>query len=106
MKILLDECVPRKLKQHFPNFEIKTVSEMGWSGIKNGKLLTLAVENKFEMFLTIDKNLRYQQTMERYEISIVVMDIVRSKISLMKLLIPQIMELSKNIEKHKIYEIS
>ena len=106
MRILLDECIPRKLKQHFSGLEIKTVSEMGWSSIKNGKLLTLAVENRFDIFLTIDKNLRYQQNMDKYPISIVVMDVLRSKISLMQLLIPQLMAMVDKIEKHKIYEIS
>ena len=60
MKVLLDECVPRKLKRELTEHEVLTVTEYGWSGIKNGKLLTLA-EAEFDVFLTIDQNLKYQQ---------------------------------------------
>jgi hypothetical protein len=54
MKILLDECVTRKLRQHLTEFEVKTVVEMGWSGLKNGSLLTAAIEDEFDILLTID----------------------------------------------------
>ena len=45
-----------------PKFEIATVQELGWTGIKNGELLRLA-ENDFDVFITSDKNLRYQQNL-------------------------------------------
>ena len=61
MKILLDECVTKKLKPLLIEFEVYTVTEMGWSGVKNGKLLTLCAENDFEVLLTIDKNLIYSK---------------------------------------------
>ena len=60
MRILLDECVPRKLTRELPGHECRTVTEMGWAGIKNGRLLRLA-ENQFDVFLTADQNLQYQQ---------------------------------------------
>jgi hypothetical protein len=63
MKILLDECVTKKLKQHLTEFEVKTVVEMDWSGLKNGHLLSAAVEEKLDILLTIDKNITYQQNM-------------------------------------------
>ena len=59
MKILLDECVTRHLKSKLLPHEIFTVREMDWSGIKNGKLMTLCVENNFDMLITINKNLQY-----------------------------------------------
>jgi hypothetical protein len=62
MKILLDECVTKHLKLYLIGHEVSTVREMGWSGVKNGKLMTLCVENGFEILLTIDKNLQHQQT--------------------------------------------
>ena len=52
MKILLDECVTKKLKSYLTEFEVYTVTELGWGGVKNGKLLTLCVENGFEILLT------------------------------------------------------
>ncbi|MDB4793429.1 hypothetical protein OAG63_00175 [Methylacidiphilales bacterium] len=62
MRILLDECVHIGLKKAFPNHSVKTVPEAGWSGIKNGKLLGL-IASHFDVFLTIDQNIRYQQNL-------------------------------------------
>ena len=62
MKVLLDECTPRVVKKRLPMHDISTVQEMGWAGIKNGELLKLA-EAQFEVFITTDKNLRYQQNL-------------------------------------------
>ena len=61
MKILLDECVTKRLKPYLTEFEIFTVSEMKWNGVKNGKLMALCIESKFDLILTIDKNLMFQQ---------------------------------------------
>lgn len=62
MKILLDECTPRIVKKRLPHLAISTVHEMGWDGLKNGDLLSTA-EGKFDVFITTDKNLRYQQNL-------------------------------------------
>jgi predicted nuclease of predicted toxin-antitoxin system len=63
MKILLDECVTKRLKKYLEEFEVSTVRELALSGIKNGKLMNYCVENKFDILLTIDKNLMYQQNL-------------------------------------------
>jgi len=71
MKILLDENLPRKLKADFgKDFEVSTVRNMDWLGKKNGELLGLIVFNGFDFFITIDKNLRYQQNLKKYNIII------------------------------------
>jgi len=62
MKILLDECTPRIVKKRLPEIEISTVQEMGWEGLKNGDLLS-AMEGKFDVLITTDKNLRHQQNL-------------------------------------------
>jgi predicted nuclease of predicted toxin-antitoxin system len=80
MKILLDECVTKRLKSYLAEFEVFTVMEMGWSGIKNGKLMALCVENNFDMLLTIDKNLMFQQNLDKYPLTIVVLNSLTSKI--------------------------
>lgn len=56
----LDECIPRKLKAHLAEHECRTVSEAGWAGKRNGELLRLA-EGSFDVFLTLDKGVQYQQ---------------------------------------------
>jgi predicted nuclease of predicted toxin-antitoxin system len=60
MRVLPDECVPKRLRRDLPGHEVVTVVEMGWSGIKNGELLALAAE-QFECFLTVDANIEQQQ---------------------------------------------
>ena len=55
MKILLDECLPVRLKNLLTEFDVFSVSEMGWRSLINGKLLKAAVENSIDVFLTVDK---------------------------------------------------
>ena len=105
MKILLDECVTKKLKRHLTEFEVKTVVEMNWSGLKNGKLLSSAVQEKFDILLTIDKNLEYQQNMSNYEIAVVVLDVEKSKVDFLVELLPKFKEQVIDYEKGKIYLI-
>ena len=80
MKILLDECVTKKLKPHLSTHEVHTVTEMGWSGIKNGKLLRLCVDNNFDILLTIDKNIMFQQHIADFNIIIVILNSGTSKV--------------------------
>jgi predicted nuclease of predicted toxin-antitoxin system len=105
MKILLDECVTRKLKRHLTEFEIATVVEMNWSGLKNGKLLSAAVTAEFDILLTIDKNLEYQQNINNHEIVVVVLDVEKSKIDFLLELLPKFKEQIDEYEKGKVYLI-
>lgn len=72
MKMLLDESLPRRLKASFPDIAVRTVPEMGWNGTTNGKLLRLA-SGHFDVFLTADQNLQYQQNLAGYEIAVIVL---------------------------------
>ena len=69
MKILLDECTPHVLKRLLTGFEITTVQDQGWAGITNGTLLRLAEEN-FDVLITSDQNLKYQQNLANRQIAI------------------------------------
>ena len=71
MKILIDESLPRDLKRRLTGHEALTVQEMGWTGIKNGELLAKA-NTAFDVFLTADKNLRYQQNLSGLKLAIMV----------------------------------
>ena len=57
MRILLDECVTKRLKVHLTLHVVATVTEKGWSGLKNGQLMTAASADGFDILITIDKNL-------------------------------------------------
>ena len=72
MRILLDECLPKRLKGDLVGHDARTVPEMGWASRRNGELLTLA-ESQFDVFLTVDRNLSFQQNIGRFTIAIVVM---------------------------------
>ena len=74
MRILLDECVNTGIKRVFSGHEVKTVPEAGWSGIKNGKLLALIAEN-FDLFLTVDQNIRFQQNLKAVPFAILIVSI-------------------------------
>ena len=67
MRILLDECIDRRLQKDIVEHEVKTVPQMGWATIKNGELLTLA-EEEFDVFLTVDRNLAFQRNLPRFNL--------------------------------------
>lgn len=92
MKLLLDENLPKRLKQEFSEHEIMTVSEMGWSGTKNGELLKLLIENFFDALLTFDKNLQYQQNFAKYTITVFVLSAKINQYKELGKLIPKIKE--------------
>lgn len=64
-RVLLDENLPRQLKRELPDYAVRTVAEVGWAGIKNGTLLRLA-ESEFDLFVTADQNLSYQQPLTTF----------------------------------------
>ena len=70
VKILLDECVPWPLRHQLPGHDCQSVPQCGWAGITDGQLLALA-EPRFEMFITTDQNLTYQQNLVGRMIAIV-----------------------------------
>ncbi|WP_301922934.1 DUF5615 family PIN-like protein [Ferruginibacter sp.] len=73
MKLLLDENLPKRLKPDFPGHEIFTVRDQNWNGIKNGELLKLLIDTNFDVLLTFDKNLQYQQNFLKYTITVFVL---------------------------------
>ena len=88
MKLLIDENLPKKLKIDFPEYEIFTVSDMGWNGKKNGKLLKLMLKKEFDMLLTFDKNLQYQQNFAKYSVTVFVLNAEDNTCVTLKPLIP------------------
>ncbi len=105
MKILLDECITKRLKPYLIEFEVFTVSQMKWNGIKNGKLMALCVDNNFDLILTIDKNLMFQQNLDKYKLTIAVLNSVTSKIEDLLLFIPAFKSQAEKLEKNKAYII-
>jgi predicted nuclease of predicted toxin-antitoxin system len=105
MKILLDECVTKRLKKHLEEYEVLTVRELGLSGIKNGRLMTYCVENGFDILLTIDKNLLFQQNPDKYPITIVVLNCLTSKIEELVTFLPSFKLQVGELQKYQAYII-
>lgn len=90
MRILLDECVDRRLARSLVGHEVKTVPELGWAGVKNGTLLGLA-EGQFDVFLTVDRNLAFQQVLPRFPIAVLVLEAATNRLADLLPLVPGIL---------------
>ena len=96
MKILLDENLPIKLRVDFgENHEVYTVQYMGWSGKKSGKLLGLMVFHGFDVLVTLDKNIQFQQNIDKFPIQYFILDANENKIDTLQ---PYITELKRVLE--------
>ena len=91
MKVLLDESLPKRLKFLFAGHQVLTVPEQGWAGMKNGELLKLA-ESEFDVFVTVDQNLQFQQNLAGYEIGIVVLKAISNRFDDLQPLIPSVLK--------------
>lgn len=80
MHILLDECIPARLKRALPGHEVLTVQGLGWAGIKNGALLRRAVEQRIDVFLTVDRNLEFQQHVPGVALAIIALRAISNDI--------------------------
>lgn len=95
MRVLFDENVPRKLRQHLPTHSISTVQEMGWSSLKNGQLLKMA-DGRFDVLLTVDKNLRYQNNLTGLRIGVLT---ILVRVNKLAHLIPIVELISQELER-------
>ena len=103
MKILLDECVTKHLKPHLNDHDVFTVREMQWSGVKNGKLIAPCIEHDFDILLTIDKNLQYQQALDKYPLIIVILSSFTSKADELITFLPTFRNQVREFRKHNAY---
>ena len=91
MRVLLDECLPRRLKRELVGHEVSTAPEMGWASKKNGQLLSLA-QVDFDIFLTSDRNLSHQQNLSTFDIAVVVLVAPSNRIDDLRPLVPRVLE--------------
>ena len=105
MRLLLDECVPVRLRRLLPMHQVSTVGLEGWSGVKNGKLLALAA-NKFDALITVDKNLPYQQNTQLLPLAVLVLDAVSNELQYLAPLIAPLEFILSNLEKGSYVRIS
>ncbi len=105
MKLLLDECLPRRIKNHLKEFDVFTVGEKGWSSLKNVNLLKAAIADNFDILLTVNKKLKYEQNIKLFDIAIVVFDVIRNKEEDIIPLLSNFKSQINKFEKRKIYLI-
>ena len=102
MKILLDECTPHVLKRLLTGFEIKTVQDLGWVGITNGALLQLA-EGQFDVLITSDQNLKYQQNLTKRQVAII--QLPTNQVPLVIKLVPKVRAALRRVQTGDFVEI-
>ncbi len=91
MKVLLDECVDARFAPHVVGFDTQTVLSKGWSGISNGKLLALA-QAEFDVFVTVDKNLSFQQHLPKFSIAVIPIHCKSNRVQDLLPLLPELLE--------------
>ncbi len=105
MKLLLDESLPRRLQKELIGHEVVTVPEKGWAGKTNGELLTLASE-AFDIFITADQNLEYQQELSKFSIGVIILAAPTNRFPDLRPLVPKILEILKKTEPGKPQRVS
>ena len=97
MRLLLDENLPKRLKQDFPEHEVFTVSEKGWNSIQNGPLLQLMLDDRFDALLTFDKNLQHQQNFTKYTLAVFVLNAPINRYVVLTELSPQVNDFLRQV---------
>ena len=89
MRILLDECVPRRFRRELPEHEVRTAPAMGWASFENGDLLA-AASGKFDVLVTTDQRLSWQQNVSNFSIAVIVLVARRNKLEMLCPLVPEL----------------
>ncbi len=97
MKVLLDECIDWRLSRDIVGHDVKTARQMGWATIKNGELLVLASEH-FDVFVTVDRNLSFQQNLGSLSIAVVVLQAKTNRLADLKALVPSLLTAIKSAQ--------
>lgn len=104
MRVLLDECTPRKVRRELPGHTVRTVPEMGWGGTKNGALLRRAAD-EFDVLLTVDSNMEFQQNTDTLPVAVIVLVARTNDVEDLRPLMPELRELLPNIEPGRLYRV-
>jgi predicted nuclease of predicted toxin-antitoxin system len=90
VKVFLDECVDWRLARDIVDHDVKTARQMGWTTAKNGALLTLASQ-QFDVFVTVDRNLSFQQNLDSYPIAVIVLQAKTNRLADLRPLVPSLL---------------
>ena len=105
VRVLLDEQLPRQLAGELIGHEIRTVQQQGWAGLKNGELLQRAMNAAYEVFITADQNLEFQQNLARSSVFVLVLVAVSNALEDLLPLVPKILAEIPNARPGKVVRI-
>jgi predicted nuclease of predicted toxin-antitoxin system len=104
MRVLLDDCVTRFLKRDFLGHEVATIDEAGMKGLNNGQLLQ-AASGQYDVLITVDQNLTYQQNVHALPLAIVILVARRNTYATLQPLIPQALQALQYIRQGEVVRI-
>lgn len=97
MRVLLDECLPRRLGQELAGHDVVTVPDMGWAGKTNGELLRL-MQGRFDVLITVDQGMTYQQNLRDVSVAIVVLAAASNRFEVLRPLMPGVQEVLQTVQ--------
>ena len=101
MKLLLDECIDRRLPVEIKGHKVVTVPQAGWAGIQNGELLRLA-QAQFDVFVTVDRNIGVQQNLAQFNVAVIVLQAPTNRLKDLRPLVPQLQRILADAPKSKV----
>ncbi len=105
MKLLLDENLPKRLKSDLNAHTVFTVADMNWQGKKNGELMKLLTESGFDVFITFDHNIKYQQNLNHLKVIIIQLSAADNTYISLQKLVPALLNLLNSNPEKQLYEI-
>ncbi len=105
MRVLLDECIDRRFAKDIEGHEVLTVPQAGWAGIKNGELLTRA-QTQFDVFVTVDRNLAFQQNIPQFTIAVIVLQAQTNRLKDLRLLLAKLLQTLTAAPKGKVTHVT
>lgn len=105
MRILLDECVDWRLTRDIQGHDVRTARQMGWTAIRNGELLALAAQ-EFDIFVTVDRNLSFQQNIEGVAIAVIVLRAATNRLADLRPLVGRLLQAVENARAGTVTEVA
>jgi uncharacterized protein DUF5615 len=105
MRVLLDECIPRKLKNSLLAHDCRTVLDEGWAGKKNGELLARAEEYGFAAFLTLDRGIEYQQNLQPRNIAVILIRTKSNRLADIVTHVPAILKMLESVKPGQLVKV-
>jgi hypothetical protein len=104
VKVLLDECVDRRLAAEIQGHEVTTVPDAGWAGLTNGDLLARA-QHAYDVFVTTDHHLPFQQDLSRFSIAVIVLRASSGRVTELRRLVPRLLAVLPVVKRGQVMSV-